>query len=135
MWARDATKLQSIQPFMSSVHLRFLVHNRCISWNAAPALVYMRSVLWLTFFLLLLLSSSFSLLSMSKDNTVRLWNTKTLVAVAVFGGERGHREQVLTAEFNTSGTSFVSAGMDHCLKVWTLENKKLKEVCWRRKGV
>jgi WD40 repeat protein len=59
---------------------------------------------------------------------VRLWNIHTLVCVAVFGGERGHREQVLTAAFNDDGTRFVSAGMDHCLKVWNLEHPRLNEV-------
>lgn len=59
---------------------------------------------------------------------MRLWNIRTLVCVAVFGGERGHREQVLTAAFNDDGTRFVSAGMDHCLKVWNLEHPRLNEV-------
>ena len=72
--------------------------------------------------------------SFSPDNTVRLWNTRTLVCVAAFGGERGHREQVLTAAFNDTGTQFVSAGMDHYLKVWNLENPRLKEVGFQAAG-
>ncbi|KAL7549858.1 hypothetical protein ACHAWF_013115 [Thalassiosira exigua] len=58
------------------------------------------------------------LLSASKDESVRLWNLRGGVNVAVFAGHNGHRGQVLSVSWHADGTRFASCGMDNAVKLW-----------------
>jgi polycomb protein EED len=61
------------------------------------------------------------ILSSSKDESLRLWNLRTSSTVAVFAGLRGHRGEVLYADFNYTGAKFASCGIDNSIRVWDVD--------------
>lgn len=65
-------------------------------------------------------------LSASKDESIRLWNIRTSICIAIFGGERAHRDDVLSIDVHPLGNCFVSGGMDTSIKVWNLASPLLQ---------
>eukprot|EP00936_MAST-01D_sp_MAST-1D-sp1_P001863 g1863.t1 len=66
------------------------------------------------------------LLSVSKDESVRLWNTISGVCLAVFAGHQGHRDEVLSGDIHPLGNCMASCGMDNSIKIWSLESDTLQ---------
>lgn len=58
------------------------------------------------------------ILTASKDESLRLWNLRTGVTIAVFAGLKGHRGEVVYADFNHDGSRFASCGIDNSVRIW-----------------
>ena len=71
------------------------------------------------------------LLTASKDESIRLWNARTCVCIAVFAGDRGHRDEVLAVDCHQSGSCCLSSGMDNTIKLWQLDAEHVAKACER----
>lgn len=60
------------------------------------------------------------LLTASKDESLRLWNLRTGAVVVVFAGLKGHRGEVVYADFNRDGSKFASCGIDNSIRIWDI---------------
>lgn len=49
-----------------------------------------------------------------------MWNAFSGVCIAVFGGHRGHRDEVNAVSFSLSSPKMVSAGADNRICIWDL---------------
>jgi len=64
----------------------------------------------------------------SKDESVRLWNVVTARCVAIFAGDRGHRDEVLSVDVHPEGRIFCSSGVDNSIKIWRVDGENLRDV-------
>jgi polycomb protein EED len=61
------------------------------------------------------------LLSCSKDESVRFWDVRSGACLAIFAGEQGHRERVLSFDIHPTGGTFVSSGLDTSVRIWQFD--------------
>ncbi|KAK1861371.1 hypothetical protein I4F81_003955 [Pyropia yezoensis] len=58
-------------------------------------------------------------LTASRDESLRLWNVRSRSCVAIFGGEGGHRGDVLYCAWDTFGNRFASTGHDNSFPLFS----------------
>ncbi len=63
--------------------------------------------------------------SASRDLSLRLWNVRTMTMIAIFGGEKGHRDDIVSMDIHLLGNCMVSSSIDTSIKIWNLKDPKL----------
>ncbi|KOM26351.1 hypothetical protein LR48_Vigan252s006300 [Vigna angularis] len=62
-------------------------------------------------------------ISASKDESLRLWNTQTGICILIFAGAGAHRNEVLSVDFHPSDIYRIcSCGMDTTVKIWSIKD-------------
>ncbi|BAT92422.1 hypothetical protein LR48_Vigan05g145300 [Vigna angularis] len=62
-------------------------------------------------------------ISASKDESLRLWNTQTGICILIFSGAGGHRNEILSVDFHPSDIYRIcSCGMDNTVKIWSIKD-------------
>ena len=68
------------------------------------------------------------LLSAAKDESCRLWNLETFSCVCIFGGQNGHRKEVvLSLSWHPLGREFASSGGDKSIRLWSIADQIVSE--------
>jgi len=60
------------------------------------------------------------LLSASKDYSVRIWNVRNGLQIAILAGPKGHSAEVLAVDWHLSGDYLVSSSIDNTVKIWEI---------------
>jgi WD40 repeat protein len=72
-------------------------------------------------------TNEFLLLSASVDESIRLWNLQSFACVAIFTGLHGHREDILSVSWHSTGGRFASAGKDKTIRIWDITQGRVPE--------
>lgn len=64
--------------------------------------------------------------SASKDRSIRLWSLSSMLCIAIFGGDKGHKDDILSIDVNLMGNLLVSSSVDTNIKVWNLADPALR---------
>lgn len=65
--------------------------------------------------------------SASGDRSFKLWNIECGACIATFHGIEGHRDEVVSIDFDRNCERIVSGGLDHCVAIWDLTAPSLAE--------
>lgn len=60
------------------------------------------------------------IVSASNDNSLQLWNLRTGGKIAMFLGHKGHRDAVLSVDFDRCGHRMVSSSIDFSVRIWEI---------------
>ena len=63
----------------------------------------------------------------SADNTSRMWSVSSPNCLAIFGGDSGHKDQVLSVDIHHDGGKIATSSIDGTIKIWDLSNEKLSD--------
>jgi polycomb protein EED len=72
-------------------------------------------------------TNEYLLLSASVDESIRLWNLESFACVAIFAGQHGHREAVLSLSWHPKGGQFASSGIDKSIRLWKVWDTRVAE--------